>query len=278
MFPENKAMPRKEHRFEEGVEQKHCKCDTWKPLNEFGKNKSKWDGLQGMCKECKITENKKILKSKKKWRERNRNKVLEINRKYRENNKEKTKKYYSDNREKILCNHRRYYKKNAKAMNTRMQKYYRDNREKVLQQCKKYRERPDVKTRKNTRHVERRRTEPNYKLITNMRSRLWEAMKGKSKSTSTMKLVGCTIEFLKQYLENQFVDGMTWDNYGPVWHCEHMLPCESFDFTDPEQQRRCFHYTNLQPMFAPENISKGAKILYNREWTGKGWIDSVSEE
>jgi hypothetical protein len=52
---------------------------------------------------------------------------------------------------------------------------------------------------------------------------------------------------------------MTWDNYGPVWHVDHKRPCASFDFSDPVQQRLCWHWTNLQPLFAAENLSKGDK-------------------
>jgi hypothetical protein len=54
---------------------------------------------------------------------------------------------------------------------------------------------------------------------------------------------------------------MTWENYGPVWHVDHIRPCASFDLTDPAQQRECFHFSNLQPLFAAENLAKGDKIL-----------------
>ena len=54
---------------------------------------------------------------------------------------------------------------------------------------------------------------------------------------------------------------MTWENHGRYgWHIDHIMPCSSFDLTDPEQQKKCFHYTNLQPLWAHENMSKGAKI------------------
>ena len=90
-----------------------------------------------------------------------------------------------------------------------------------------------------------------------------------------MELVGCDLEYLKEYLEKQFVDGMTWKNYGEIWHVDHALPCNSFDLSDPEQQKRCFHYTNLQPLFATDNMEKGAKIFYDRRWTENGWVDNV---
>jgi hypothetical protein len=70
--------------------------------------------------------------------------------------------------------------------------------------------------------------------------------------------VGCTPEFLKQYLASQFQPGMSWDNHG-AWHIDHRKPCASFDLTDPAQQKACFHYTNLQPLWAEENLRKGSR-------------------
>ena len=73
-------------------------------------------------------------------------------------------------------------------------------------------------------------------------------------------MIGCTIERLRNHLEAQFTDGMSWENYGKNgWHVDHIRPCASFDLTDPEQQRQCFHYTNLQPLWATDNMRKSAK-------------------
>lgn len=81
-----------------------------------------------------------------------------------------------------------------------------------------------------------------------------------AKACKTTRLIGCTVEELRHHLEAQFADGMSWDNYGRNgWHVDHIRPCASFDLTDPEQQRQCFHYTNLQPLWAADNIRKGDK-------------------
>jgi len=101
----------------------------------------------------------------------------------------------------------------------------------------------------------RRKSDPLFKLTHNLRSRLYMALKGKLKSASTMQLVGCTIDFLKSHLEFQFAEGMTWDNYGQ-WHIDHIRPCASFDLSDDKQQQECFHYSNLQPLWATDNLSK----------------------
>jgi len=71
-----------------------------------------------------------------------------------------------------------------------------------------------------------------------------------------MKLVGCSIDFLKQHLENKFKPGMSWKNYGK-WHIDHIRPCASFDLRKPAEQKKCFHYSNLQPLWAKENLVKG---------------------
>jgi hypothetical protein len=70
--------------------------------------------------------------------------------------------------------------------------------------------------------------------------------------------LGCDLQWLVAWLEVQFQPGMTWDNYGPIWHVDHIRPCASFNLTDPDQQQLCFHWTNLQPLFAEENLRKSA--------------------
>ena len=79
------------------------------------------------------------------------------------------------------------------------------------------------------------------------------------KSKSTQELIGCDIEQLWIHLEKSFKSGMTRKNYGK-WHVDHIIPCASFDLTKPEEQAKCFHYTNLQPLWASENLAKGSKI------------------
>lgn len=104
----------------------------------------------------------------------------------------------------------------------------------------------------------RRRVDPWYRLRTNLRTQLYSALKHKRKTIRTMELCGCAIHELVAHLEKQFTPEMTWENYGPYWHVDHIRPCASFDLADEAQQRACFHYTNLQPLFWRDNISKGA--------------------
>lgn len=98
-------------------------------------------------------------------------------------------------------------------------------------------------------------SDPKYRIQDALASRVRSALTKGYKSASTMKLVGCDINFLKGYLEAQFEPNMSWDNYGE-WHIDHILPCASFDLTLPEEQQKCFHYTNLQPLWATTEIAR----------------------
>jgi hypothetical protein len=80
------------------------------------------------------------------------------------------------------------------------------------------------------------------------------------KSKKTQDLIGCSIEQLWVHLEKSFKTGMTRENYGK-WHMDHIRPCASFDLSKPEEQYKCFHYTNLQALWAHENFSKGSKYV-----------------
>jgi len=79
------------------------------------------------------------------------------------------------------------------------------------------------------------------------------------KCNNTMRLTGCTTAQLCDHLQKQFTEGMSWDNYGQ-WHIDHIKPCAAFDLTDDTQQHACFHFTNLQPLWATDNLRKGARV------------------
>lgn len=114
----------------------------------------------------------------------------------------------------------------------------------------------------NHRKARRRkwRNKPENKLALNLRTRLWFALKGRAKFESALALIGCSISELKVHLQAQFKPGMTWDNYGE-WHVDHKRPCSLFNLSVPSEQRRCFHYTNLQPLWAAENLHKGSRFI-----------------
>ena len=118
----------------------------------------------------------------------------------------------------------------------------------------------------NEKHKEyeknRKLTDAEFKLIKTLRSRLLCAIKRQqsNKCDRTIELLGCSISFLKIFLEAKFKEGMTWENHGE-WHIDHIKPCALFNLIDEEEQKKCFHYTNLQPLWASENLSKGCKYI-----------------
>jgi hypothetical protein len=181
------------------------------------------------------------IKNKETFKKRNnlryyriRKQLLKQMKDYVELNKERIKKYKHD-----------YYQKNKNRLRKVHKKYikiYRTNNSDKI----------------NLQKANKRKFDTNYRIRCYLASRIWKALKGISKSKSTLKLLGCSIEKLKQHLEFQFQVGMNWSNYGK-WHIDHIRPCAKFDLSKASEQRKCFHYTNLQPLWAKENISKGAK-------------------
>lgn len=105
---------------------------------------------------------------------------------------------------------------------------------------------------------ERRATDPEFRLRHNIRSRIGMALRGKRKSGSAIALLGCTVEDAKRHIEAQFLPGMSWENWGE-WHVDHIRPLASFDLADPDQLARACHFTNLQPLWALDNLTKGAR-------------------
>jgi hypothetical protein len=102
---------------------------------------------------------------------------------------------------------------------------------------------------------------PTFLVVRAARRRFRRIVKDKLRSTNFNKMIGCTPAFLCTHLESQFKPEMTWGNYG-TWHIDHIIPCKSFDLSNQEQANTCFHYSNLQPLWAAENIAKGASCNF----------------
>lgn len=102
---------------------------------------------------------------------------------------------------------------------------------------------------------------PSQKIAVRFRQRIWKLLKGIDMEYKIEDLIGCSKSFLQNYLEGLFLDGMTWDNWSPKgWHIDHKKPCISYDLTDIEELKKCFHYTNLQPLWAKDNLKKGGRF------------------
>ena len=219
---------------------KKCtRCGKELPLDQFYRRKFKSGnvGYQCYCKSCKRT-------AKALWRKNNLDKITKQNAEWRNNNPEYNKKWRENNPE-----------------------YYKEWRENNPEYYKEWRENNPDKTRKiNTaraaRDKERKIIDPNFKLKQNIRNAIRKAFKNNTKSGHTVELLGCSIEYLRQHLENQFKEGMNWNNYSlSGWHIDHIIPLSCFDMSNPEQQKRAWHYTNLRPLWAIDNIQKSNKII-----------------
>jgi len=110
----------------------------------------------------------------------------------------------------------------------------------------------------------RYRQDPSFRIVKCLRVRLRDALIGAPKHRGAKALIGCSVEELWGHLESLFEHGMTRDNYG-AWHVDHIRPCSSFDLTDLEQQKKCFHWTNLQPLWAADNLKKWAHYNNRQE-------------
>ena len=167
--------------------------------------------------------------------------------KWREENVDERKAYSKKWREKNPGHSRKWREKNPEASAMSSKKW----REKNPGKDKKYRK-------------ERYANNIQYKLSKIVRSRLWKAISREQKVGSAVYDLGCTLEELKIHLENQFKEGMTWDNWKPDgWHIDHIKPLSKFDLTDPVQFKEAVHYTNLQPLWWNENLKKGNKWVDN---------------
>jgi hypothetical protein len=222
----------------------------------YSKNKEK---IRQYLKEYNLKNKEKIKQKKKEYNLKNKEKI-----------KQKKKEYYLKNKEKMNKLSEKYYLKNKEKMNKLSREWYLKNKEKVTIWSKEYYKKWYLKNKEyilrqhNKYKKEKRKIDPNFKLISNIRSRISMVLKGNSKCKSTMKLLGCSVEECWKHLESKFQPGMTRENHGK-WHIDHIIPCAAFDFRCPVQQLTCFHYSNLQPLWAEQNLSKGAKLDYDLE-------------
>jgi|688.fasta_scaffold29184_15 hypothetical protein len=141
-------------------------------------------------------------------------------------------------------------------------KFRKNNPDKIKEYGKKYRNGKNRKyylENKRKSHKEYYHNNTQYKLGHLLRVRLWQSIKKSDLRTekSTIELLGCSKEEFMQYLETKFSEGMNWDNWSlNGWHIDHIRPISSFDLSDPEQVKECFHYSNLQPLWAIDNLKK----------------------
>lgn len=216
-------------------------CKVEKNIDQYNKNKNCKDGLQRECRECNHIHHNKHYHTKKSPRL---SENLQPNHKICSNCKQELP-FEQFNKAKLgrfglsgEC---------KKCLGIRNRDWLNNGGKKWNNEW--------IKNKKST--------DPQFKLKFLLRLRLLDALKrtNVTKKHSAIKLLGCPIEQAKQHLEQQFKPEMNWKNHGKYWEIDHIKPCASFDLTNLEQQKECFHYTNLQPLIISENRSKKNKIL-----------------
>lgn len=170
--------------------------------------------------------------------------------------------YYQKNKDKILATNKKYREANKEKLRV-IAKQKREEKKLIKSE-------EDIELQKIMTHKRKienfnrfANKDKKYQLAHSLRNRIRLAIRnnGTTKSKKSLELLGADIETVRAHLESQFKPNMTWENRGE-WHVDHIIPCASFDLSKLEDQKKCFHYTNLQPLWAEENIKKGCKTTY----------------
>jgi len=157
-----------------------------------------------------------------------------------------------ETKRKCYLRHKDEYNKNSKLD-------YEENKEHYSEWKKEYNKTPERKEIRRKLDKIKYDTDPAYRLSVIIRGRMRTIFKdlGIKKPANTITLCGCTFEQLQEHIENQFKEGMTWDNHTQFgWHVDHIIPLSKFDQKDPEQVKKAWHYTNLQPLWWKDNLEK----------------------
>lgn len=223
---------------QKSMEKQCTKCNTSLPVSEFRKGR--------VCISCERKHHKDLYEKNKEQR------LL------------KAQQYREQNADKISSYHRQRYVENSEALINKSKDYYNKNRDKRLAKVTEYRNKNreliNQKRRSKQYHLS-----PTAKVKASLHNRLNKIVryKGLRLHNRAVKFLGCTVNDLIQHLESKFLPTMTWENHGKVWHIDHVIPCAHFDLTKEEDQLKCFHYSNLQPLFATTTTIDGTTYIGN---------------
>jgi hypothetical protein len=232
----------------EAIFKKCSKCGEHKEIINFYKH-------SGVCKKCKITRNKtqrnknNRIKYLEKYNKINALRISKRTKIYRETNKQKIKEkqklYYLKHRTYILEKQKTYSSKNKETIHRYQKIHYHQN-----------------KRKKFDYYNNRIKSDNDFKVLMNTKRYIRNIVKN-NKIGSNNDLICCTIQQYRNNLETQFKVGMNWENYGKVWHVDHIIPVSFFDVSDLTEQKLAFHWGNTQPLFTKENLEKSDKIPEN---------------
>jgi len=241
-------------------------CSELKSLDCFCKNKTKKNG-SSQCRVCVREGNRlyrqqnqaKIKERKKRYYAQNKEYVDKKNKQYYEQNPLLTKEYFRDyhqqNKERISKRAKVYRQKNQINISEQKKEHYRDNKEKILSRNTKWRNKNKYQVSKT--NLKWQQENP---IACNLRKRLNKVVKKGHKTGSAVRDLGCSIKFLMEHLRSLLQPGMTMEMLSTSKvHIDHIKPLAKFDLTDRKQLLEACHYTNLQPLWAKDNLSKGAK-------------------
>lgn len=207
-------------------------CKQILPLTSeyFYKNKSNSYGFDHKCKKCtkrKREENKEYFK-------------------------EKTKEWHDNHKDELIQYYTERYSNNKK--------YYYEYKEKNLTKIKRKRKLDNIKNKERNKQyiINKYKNDPQFRIRSLIAHRIYNKLKkfNIEKSKHTIELINCTLDELKQHIEKQFKPEMNWSNLGKIWEIDHIKQCALFDLTKLEEQQKCFHYTNLRPLFKTTQIAK----------------------
>jgi hypothetical protein len=267
-------------------EKRECnKCGNVKPLKEYYKRvkPSGYVCYMRKCKACCQAERRERYANDPAYREhtktrsiagyaRRREKAVAQKAKYREENRQKIneskmKEYYADI-EKSRKNQRDRYKADPDSAKKRREWRAKNiERSRLTNKLYRLKKGDELRMKKNIYYAAKRKTDIKYSIRSRLSSRIRLALRRYLKGIKVRKyerssiLLGCSVDEFKQKLESQFTEGMTWAKFleGEI-HIDHIMPCVSFDLTKEKEQYKCFHHTNLQPLWAKDNLIKGSKI------------------
>lgn len=200
----------------------------------------------------------------------------------KEERKQQAREYYKTHKEESKQQHLKYLEKNSAIVKQRLKDYADKHRDKIREYKKQYCEQHKEavlqykkeyqnthREERNARSRDRAKVDSLYKITCQLHVRVRSALRGLNKSLKTSELIGCDYLFLREWLENQFIENMTWDNYGE-WHMDHILPCTKFSLINPIHQKICLNYRNLQPMWGVDNMIKHNSLQ-------SGWQEKLYE-
>ena len=271
-------------RDEEGnVLEKLCTtCKEWKPASEFHKRKDTASGLRSFCKPCEgeRAKAKPYKPSRKNWsplffHECHCKNHFSSNRKNAKHCSKKCETEWHRIKSRIKEVYSMSEKNGVDAFfEWKCKKceevkpwgmfgvksiLHHNGRPRLCDQCREYLDKEAIK-----KYRRKRMQNPTNRVRHNLSKRLQQIMRsnGRSKdSINTAQALGCSVDFLRRHIESQFTRGMTWENYGSFWQVDHIQPCASFDHSDDEQIKKCWHFSNLQPLRSEENNTKADSII-----------------